>query len=633
MTRLEGYGRFITSVSLLFFLLALSPAKAEDVPYPGELLKIADESSLHESRFWATLLHFKQSIRGMESLVDDPEFFLAPEGKRDLKAELNATIKGFFNTHITGDAHPLCRFPARYAWLKQTLNIDESKLPRIECKELDTVMAKINPKSAILVFSDAHINSPASMFGHTLIRIDSERESKLLSHAVNYSAVVNDKNGFVYVFKGLFGYYNGFFSILPYYEKVKEYSNMDHRDMWEYTLNFTEEETRRMVLHAWEMREIYTYYYFFDENCSYTLLFLLESARPGLNLTDEFVYSAIPMDTLRAIVKSKAIESAAYRPSQATKIRHLSSLVNENDRGLSIKIAEHELNPEDVEAEDKGRRIKILTLSTEYLQYRYSKERISREEYQESLLSILKARGKLGKDEEDIFAMKTPPSPEKGHLSGKFSLGGGIKGESEFLDLNLRPAYHGLLDPDKGYVEGSQIQFMNTVLRHYPEKRRLELERLDFVGILSYSPRNEFFKPLSWKVEGGLYQESFPDSNDHLVFRLSGGAGMVYGNSALGMYYGMADGSLKVSNRFEDSFSLGAGASTGLIKKLSEGWRTHLYAKAVYFELGDRHRSFSIVLNQQIDLAPNKSISIDVSRERTFGIYETEAKAAMNIFF
>ena len=275
-------------------------------------------------------------------------------------------------------------------------------------------MAKINPKSAILVFSDAHINSPASMFGHTLIRIDSERESKLLSHAVNYSAVVNDKNGFVYVFKGLFGYYNGFFSILPYYEKVKEYSNMDHRDMWEYTLNFTEEETRRMVLHAWEMREIYTYYYFFDENCSYTLLFLLESARPGLNLTDEFVYSAIPMDTLRAIVKSKAIESAAYRPSQATKIRHLSSLVNENDRGLSIKIAEHELNPEDVEAEDKGRRIKILTLSTEYLQYRYSKERISREEYQESLLSILKARGKLGKDEEDIFAMKTPPSPEKG---------------------------------------------------------------------------------------------------------------------------------------------------------------------------------------------------------------------------
>ena len=633
MARLEGYGRFITSVSLLFFLLTLSLAKAEDASYPDKLLKTANESSLHENPFWATLLHFKPGIKGMESLVDDPEFFLAPNGKRDLKAELEATIKGFSNTTITGDAHPICRFPARYAWLKDTLNIDESKLPKAECKELDAAMAKIDPKSAVLVFSDAHINSPASMFGHTLLRIDSEKESKLLSHAANYSAVVTDKNGALYVFRGLFGYYKGFFSILPYYEKVKEYSNMDHRDMWEYALNFTEEETTRMVLHAWEMREIYTYYYFFDENCSYTLLFLLESARPGLNLTDEFVYSAIPMDTLRAVVNGKAIEGVEYRPSQATKIRHLSSLVNIEDRGTAVKIAEGELNPEDLPLDDKGRVIKILSLSTEYLQYKYSKERISREEYQKLLLAILKARGKLGKDKEDIFAIKTPPPPEKGHLSRRFSPGGGVKDESAFLDLNLRPAYHGLLDPDKGYVEGSQIQFMNTVLRYYPEKNRLELERLDFIGILSYSPRNEFFKPLSWKVEGGLYQELFPDSNDHLALKISGGAGMVYGNSILGMYYGMLDGSLKASGRFEKSFSLGAGASTGIIKKLSDKWRAHLYAKGIYYEFGDRHRSFSIVLNQQFDLSPDKSLSIDVSRERTFGIYETEAKAAINIFF
>ncbi|MFZ3071888.1 MAG: DUF4105 domain-containing protein [Thermodesulfobacteriota bacterium] len=633
MARLKGYGRFITSVSLLFFLLALSPAKAGGVSYPDELIKSASEKNLRENPFWAALLHFKSGIMGMESLVDDPEFFLAPDGKRDLKAELEATIKGFFNAASEGDAHPVCRFPARYEWLKATLNIDESRLPKVECKELDAAMAKINPKSAVLVFSDAHINSPASMFGHTLLRIDSEKESKLLSHAANYSAVVTDKNGALYVFRGLFGYYKGFFSILPYYEKVKEYSNMDHRDMWEYRLDFTEEETRRMVLHAWEMREIYTYYYFFDENCSYTLLFLLEAARPGLNLTDEFVYSAIPMDTLRAVVNSNAIESVEYRPSQATKIRHLNSLVNKEDKSLSVKLADGESNPEDVQTEDKTRAIKILSLSTEYLQYKYSKERVSREEYQKLLLAILKARGKLGKDEENIFAMKTPPNPEKGHLSRKFSLGGGVKDESAFLDINIRPAYHGLIDPDKGYVEGSQIQFMNTVLRHYPEKNRVELERLDFIGILSYAPRDEFFKPLSWKVEGGLYQETFPDSNDHLVFKISGGAGMVYRNSILGMYYGMMDGSIKASGRFEDSFSLGAGASAGIIKKLSDNYRTHLYAKGIYYELGDRHRSFSIVLNQQIDLSPNKSLSIDVSRQRTFDIYETEAKAAINIFF
>ena len=33
-------------------------------------------------------------------------------------------------------------------------------------------------------------------------------------------------------------------------------------------------------MHTYEMDKIYSDYYFFDENCSYDLLFLLDAARP-----------------------------------------------------------------------------------------------------------------------------------------------------------------------------------------------------------------------------------------------------------------------------------------------------------------------------------------------------------------
>ncbi|NIQ11966.1 MAG: DUF4105 domain-containing protein, partial [candidate division Zixibacteria bacterium] len=57
----------------------------------------------------------------------------------------------------------------------------------------------------------------------TLISINGENESKLLSHALNYSAFTEEKNGVAFAFKGIFGLYNGYYSVLPYYAKLKQY--------------------------------------------------------------------------------------------------------------------------------------------------------------------------------------------------------------------------------------------------------------------------------------------------------------------------------------------------------------------------------------------------------------------------
>lgn len=54
-----------------------------------------------------------------------------------------------------------------------------------------------------------------------------------------------------------------------------------------------------MIAHAWEIRDRNFDYYFFDENCAYRLLALIDIARPGTDLLGEVSTHAIPSDTVR----------------------------------------------------------------------------------------------------------------------------------------------------------------------------------------------------------------------------------------------------------------------------------------------------------------------------------------------
>ncbi|MBU1659806.1 DUF4105 domain-containing protein, partial [bacterium] len=222
---------------------------------------------LSDERYWHLLLHMQDGV----SEIDDSRFFFAVDGKTNAKNELFATLDAFFEEQNSEDNSSLCRFPARAAWLQEKLNIHD--FPHADCREYDKTLHRLNPQSATLVFPSAHINSPASMFGHTFLRINSAYKSKLLSYAVNYAADANpdDTNAALFAVKGLFGGYFGKYSLLPYYDKLKEYRDTEQRDIWEYDLDLDEKEVLNMVRHIWELNGTQSRYYFFTENCSYNM--------------------------------------------------------------------------------------------------------------------------------------------------------------------------------------------------------------------------------------------------------------------------------------------------------------------------------------------------------------------------
>lgn len=625
-------------LTMAFFLSTLSAAfifpfqAAAAETYLQDLLTRADKESLAEERYWHILLHYQKSLFQKKSQIDDPSFFLSPTGKTDPKAELTATIHSLFQNDQGDEKHSRCTFPARYLWLKEKLSINEENLPQVACPEFEETLQRVDPREAVLVFPSSFMNSPASMFGHTLLRIDSSYESKLLSYAVNYAARTTETNGLTFAFKGIFGFYNGYYSILPYYDKVKEYNNMDRRDIWEYSLDLNPDQVKRMFFHIWELREIYSNYYFFDENCSYNLLFLLEAANPSLHFTDNFFYWIIPVDTIKAAKNSGIIKDTSFRPSIASKIEKLSSSLGETSLQLALAIARGERQSKDIIELNipEQEKIDALDLTTEVIQYYYSKRIIDKKEYVERFRANLLDRSTLGQSDVELSVQRSE-DPIKGHGSARFSLGFGEKGDDSFSEIQFRPAYQTLFDSHTGYIEGGQIVFFDLALRNY-EDSGLRVERFDLLDLTSLAVRGRVFKPLSWAIGLGMKTEKFHSELQDVYF-IHPAVGLTYRNKWLGLVYFLASVDADFSEAMEDSYSLGLGGTIGVSKNINNIWKLNAYFKSTAVIPGEIQENYEAVFANNFQITTNSSISFSFTNERYYNTTSDEVLLTCNFYF
>ncbi|MEJ2469403.1 MAG: DUF4105 domain-containing protein, partial [Campylobacterales bacterium] len=354
------------------------------------------------------------------------------------------------------------------------------------------------------------INSPASMFGHTFLRIDSSYDSKMLSYAVNYAAGADpDKeNGVVFAIKGLFGGYPGFYSLLPYYEKLKEYRDTEQRDVWEYDLEFSHDEVMAMVRHIWELQKIYNWYFFFDENCSYNMLWLIEVARPDAKLREHFTYHVIPMETVHAAEAEGLVGGKHFRPSKRSVLLAYEDVLDAKGESAALGLADGALMPAQLlDESNRSMAMKRYSLeaASELVQYRLMKGEIDKPTYLKRFHTILKARAQLGKG--TAVSIPEPANPDEGHRATRASAGTGWRDGRPMQTLGIRPAYHDLTDSDIGFLEGTQIEFLDLEARY--DHEGAAVEKATILSIVSMAPQSAFFKPFSWRMHAGWDQSGY----------------------------------------------------------------------------------------------------------------------------
>ncbi len=522
---INGFNTMHTLLSRLFlftFLLFanLCGATAE------EYWQKAKESKLWQERYWHLLLHYN----GDESEIDDSDFFLSETGKSDPKEEMRATLFALLNEKRLDDNATGCRFPARREYLARKLEINDD-LPKIECREFDEIMEELSPRSVTVVFPTAHINSPASMFGHTFLMINSRYNSRLLSYAVNYAADAdeNSENAIVFAFKGLFGGYEGRYSLLPYYEKLKEYRDTESRDIWEYDLNLDRNETMKMVRHIWELNGINSTYYFFTENCSYNLLWLVEIARPDVRLRERFTYQVIPLETIHVMREEGLLADVNYRASKRTTLLRYEEEIKKEYLDYPVLLAGGDIPPKslfDRKNIPLDQRQKIYEAAIELLQFRYIQRDVPKEEYLERFHTLSKVRAKLGIGKE--LAYENREDPLKGHRAARVRLSFGYRDSGALMVAGWRPAYHDTKDPRYGFMRGTQIEFLDLAVG-IEESKGVSLERATLIGVESIATVSRFFTPVSWRLKAGWDRDFFVDGTR---FGLQGGIGYATGGES-----------------------------------------------------------------------------------------------------
>lgn len=613
--------RFPFFISLYLFSLLACAGFAQtfsgpDSAYLTELLTRSEQLHVADRREWLLLVHYRARLTGgYASEVDDPSFFLASQGKTDPQGELIATIQAFFSSELIGDEQQpaQCAFLARYRWLKETLAFDDQRLPPQPCKQFESWWGALNPASVSLIFPSAYMHNPASLFGHALLRIDQQgqtEQTRLLAYSVNFAAHVTSHDHLSYVVSGIGGGFRGEFSIKPYYELVKTYGDFEDRDIWEYQVRLSEEQLQRLLMHLWELRSHYFDYFFFDENCAYQILALLEVALPDLYFTDTFRLWTVPADTVRFLALSPGlIEKTTYRPATSTRMRNEFAALSSEER-QAVRAIVKKGHTEDTLLSSQmptDRQGAVLDLAIEYLQYQQVKTPVVAEAKKTSLHYLLVQRSALASPTLPTPIEPFVTQPDLGHGSFRTGIGFGQRRGEWFEELHVRAGYHDLLDTDLGYTPGSQIEVAALRLRRYDTSNRVRLEQLLVADMISLAPWNALMPAPSWKLRMSLETMRRKPCRSCYYLNLNGGAG-VAGETRLlrkEIFFLLPELTVDLSPAFTESYRVGGGVTLGAIVPLTDRWKFLLSGTYTHFPVGSCSDEVTALFGQSYALSRN----------------------------
>ncbi|EPJ6551495.1 DUF4105 domain-containing protein [Acinetobacter baumannii] len=600
------------SVVLIFASLAVNIAySAETNPSIQNYWSIAEQKKLDQDITWQRLMY---ANKNQKSEVTYAGYFLSENGKNNLKEELKADISALFIP--TQDNQSIrCKFPARSQWLIQQLGIQENELPQVKCSEFENWIGQIKPYKATLIYATDFMGNPSSMFGHTLLRLDpkDQQQLNLVSYAVNYAATVAGNDNWSYAWKGLTGQYPGEYSLMPYYRKVKEYGDFESRDLWEYELNLSPEETRFLVSHIWEMQHVSFPYYFVSDNCAYRLLGLVDLVKPESHLQEKFNYASIPMETIKAMQQQGLTKAPVYRPALETQL-----LAQAHQHGASLAKVAHQLamkpikeSSETLKSFSPSDQAKILEMAYDDLYLQFIGRKVEESFAQPQLRQLLALRSQIDLDKQRQEPKRPSTEPTQGHNARNVSLKLGEVQGDKFIEIGHRQAYHDLIDPQGGYRAGTQLLFLNGNAQWRDD--HLKLEHLDLLEVNSYNPIQPFKTPLTWGFNLGWRQEAvhdgvYNDEKQHGVASFNAQVGYSLADyERKYICYGQVQTYVQAGSYLDKGWRVGVGPTLGCMNQWLEKFNTVVQVELPYWE--DQNQ-WNLRLNTQWQYAINSNNAI-----------------------
>jgi len=539
--------------------------------------------------YWHRLMHYRTGIRGFRSQADGDDFFFSKDGRVDAFKEMMASVEVLDQNIEVGrlKTHPQCAFPERSRYLMKELDLPIAKK---SCPEYEQWIKAINAQSASLVFSSYYAGNPASIFGHTFLKLNSvpleelkDSDGRISDYGISFAASADMNGGLMFAIYGLTGGYWGDFSLKPYYEKLNEYTKSESRDLWEYHLDLKKDELTRMMGHFWELGYNNRFKYFFiDENCAYQLLTLIEIAKPEWDLTSGFPFYVLPADTIKVFDRYPgSVVNVTYRPSLQKLLDKRRVALKDDEKEIFYNLVNGKIQPKDTQDRE------ALETYISFLRYKtFASKTGGVKVFKDSLRNALVSRAILGGvadyKEKKLFHKYSEPRPDKSHNGYSAWLFQGNNNKLDnFTELRLRSGLHDLLNDDRGYPRNSQIEFLSGRFRYNYTDKNFRIEEIQIFGATSLTPVDKAIMSISWST-GLLATEPKDKSCDKCLspqFFAGGGMNFEFFDKRFSLY-GLLEGKLEYGDKLNRSFRYGPQINAGSIIKISEPLKIHLSEKA-----------------------------------------------------
>lgn len=509
----------IKRIIFLCIILASVSAPAQ-ASSPAEVLNKAEELNLADHPTWLKLLHYERGKAPSVVLTD--EFFLSPSGRNDPKAELIATINGYFSPWGENtDEHARCRFPARYFWLSQQLVLPDYKLSEGKCQRLEEWGLFNNVNSISLLLVSGYLGNPASTFGHALLKLNTDSNDDkigLFDLTLNFGAMLPEKeNPLRYVARGLMGGYKGAFSDRYFYTQDLVYSRTEFRDMWDYKLVLSDYERILLNLHIWELVGKNFNYYFLDKNCAYRLAELIELVIEE-ELLDNVYLWYVPeqifnrlndIDRARQQAgKEKLVESVRYIPSSQRVLYQQLKLLTADESEIFNDIVREGIGSMSAHLSKLPQEKQILILDSllAYQQYRLVTEgRDPSHDRREAKDKILLARLQLPIHQVPQVKIPELSSPAEGSRPMETGIGYSSEADGDpFLRLTWSPYKKESVGSNS--LGGNEVVVFDLAVGLFEDEHEAFVDKFDLIRIsnlntLSVKVADE--SALSWQLRIG----------------------------------------------------------------------------------------------------------------------------------
>jgi len=397
-----------------------------------EILKSANNLKLYEKNEWKALLHYNGNLN-----ITDKTFILS--NPFSLENELNTTINSFFipkENYKNINNHPQCKFPSRLLFITHELNISNSEFPKINCQDFNTYKMKAPADKISLIYASENVKNPSSMMGHTFLKYSGVNyQNREVEHAITFYTVLDSLNLLSLAYQNIFSGMKGLFALQPYKKIVKQYTEKENRNVWEYQLRLSNYRRKLIYNHIWELKDIDMKYFFTSYNCSTVIYYALSLANP--KIYDDNKLWITPLHIVKYLYKYNLIEKSELFPSNEWLIKMTAENLDDNKISTVKNIVKN--NKYDKISTLDFNSLKLLEA---YSSVKYKKNEINIDEFKIIKDSIYSSTKNYG----NTFDISKYKSPNK--IPNERQMGIGYKNinKDEFLKLSFLPASHLLTD-------------------------------------------------------------------------------------------------------------------------------------------------------------------------------------------